>query len=160
MDRVAEIAREIFKKHPEWKWKLIGTGEMEKDISARAIEFDVFPSLTIQAPRDHKIMEEYRNASIYIMLSRNECFPMTLLEARAAGLPCLAFDCETGPRHIINHNIDGFLIPENNRQEMAEAAIGLIENFEKRKAFGEKARANNQMFSPENILTLWKNLLG
>ncbi|MBL0131796.1 MAG: glycosyltransferase [Chitinophagaceae bacterium] len=31
-----------------------------------------------------------------MMTSRNECFPMTLLEAMSVGLPCISVDCETG----------------------------------------------------------------
>jgi glycosyltransferase involved in cell wall biosynthesis len=83
---------------------------------------------------------------------------MVLLEAMSHGVPCIAFDCETGPRHIITHNVDGYLVEKENPAKLAEAIEILIENEQKRKKFGAAAKENVRRFSSEVIINKWVNL--
>ncbi|MBK8142709.1 MAG: glycosyltransferase [Chitinophagaceae bacterium] len=92
------------------------------------------------------------------MTSRNECFPMTLLEAQSAGLPCISFDCDSGPRHIIKNEENGILVEKENTLQLAAAVSSLIMDEAKRKKMGELAFNNIQEFSPGKIYQLWKEL--
>jgi glycosyltransferase involved in cell wall biosynthesis len=112
----------------------------------------------LQAPSNHNISAEYENASMYVMTSLNECFPMVLMEALSYGLPCISFDCDTGPRHIIHNNADGLLVEKENPQTMADAIDLLIEDEEERIAMGANALVNSKRFSPETVYPLWENL--
>jgi amylovoran biosynthesis glycosyltransferase AmsD len=158
IDLLLKTAKLIFEKHPDWKWKLIGNGQGDNLANEVILEEGMPKNLSVQKPIDHNIFTEYQNASMYVMTSRNECFPMTLLEAMSAGLPCIAFDCETGPRHIINNNVDGLLVEKENPQKLADAISLLISDEEKRKKMGDNAFSNVQRFSPEKIYTLWEKL--
>ena len=159
MDQLTTLAILVFKKHPVLTWKVIGRGELEKEIIGEVSEEASLANLDIQQPIDHQIANEYSDASIYVMLSRNECFPMTLLEAQSAGLPCIAFNCETGPRHIIKDDKNGILVEEGEIEEMAENIISMIDHEEKRKMFGSNALANSKNFTPEKIYVLWEKLI-
>lgn len=151
IDMIPSIAKKISQKYPDWKWKVIGDGEQKNNLK----KYDGFIETSEPIL---KIEEEYMKSSIYVLPSRFECFPMVLLEAMGAGLPCIAFNCPTGPRHIIQNSEDGLLIEQENIDAMANAIIDLIEHPEKRKKFGNRAFKNVQRFSPEIIYQKWEEL--
>lgn len=155
IDHLLTAAKEVLSSHPAWQWKLIGDGEMKEDVLSFIKKENLEDRLILQPPVDHNIIAEYQQASLYVMTSRNECFPMTLLEAQSVGLPCIAFDCESGPRHIITSE-NGILVEKENIAKLAEIISSLINNEEPRNSMGTKAMENVRRFSPSAIYTLWQ----
>ena len=150
-DLIPAICEKALAKHPDWQWKVVGEGEEKNTLKKNT------GSLIVADPALH-IAKEYKSCSIYVLPSRFECFPMVLLEAMSLGIPCIAFDCPTGPRHIIKNGIDGVLIEKENVEAMANAIVELIEDEEKRKWLGTNAFENIKRFSPEHVYQLWKRL--
>lgn len=153
-----EAAKTILPANPGWKWKLIGDGELKEEVLAFIEKENLSAQFILQTPVSHAIASEYQQASLYVMTSVNECFPMTLLEAQASGLPCIAFDCETGPRHIITGET-GILVPKKNPQELATAIQQLINNEAKMAAMGLMAMEQVTQFSEEAVYKQWQHLV-
>jgi glycosyltransferase involved in cell wall biosynthesis len=158
IDHLLKVAEQVLKKHPTWKWKLIGAGSLYQITQQFINESFLANRLILKEPVSYDLEGEYAKAAIYVMTSRNECFPMTLLEAMTRGIPCISFDCETGPRNIIMKDIDGVLISDGNIKEMSNRINNLIENEDTRKKMGERAYENIQRFSPKIIFKQWKQL--
>lgn len=59
-------------------------------------------------------------ASLLLLASRTEGFPVVLLEAMARGIPVLAMDCPFGPSEIVVPGRNGWLVPAGDVQGMAE----------------------------------------
>jgi glycosyltransferase involved in cell wall biosynthesis len=150
-----QTAKLVLLQHPTWQWKIIGTGEMKEEVLHFIEKENLQNKLILQEPVSHNILAEYQNASLYVMTSLNECFPMVLLEALSNGLPCIAFDCDTGPRHIITNNEDGLLVEKENPERLALAISSLINDEEKRKKMGAAAIKNMQRFSPDAVYKQW-----
>ncbi len=147
----------IIKTHslcPDWKFTLFGEGEQKRWLTEQLSVHGLSEIVTVNDPTS-QIGEEYKKAGIYILTSRNEGFPMVLLEAQAHGLPIVSFDCETGPSEIITNGEDGFLIPSFDVDEFAEKLSLLANNDDLRSHMSQQALINRTRFSKDAVIQLW-----
>lgn len=158
-EKLIESWKNVNQKHPEWQLHIYGEDYLDtrNKLREQIWELGLENSVSLKGVTSDMVvtMQEY---SMYVMSSQTECFPMVLLEAMSCGLPCVSFDCPTGPRHIITDGDDGFLVPEGHVDELANKIIYLIDNAEIRKRMGARARENVKRFSPAIIMEQWRNL--
>jgi len=158
IDLVPAIAKIVFQQYPDWKWKLVGKGEEAAALQIAIKESRLQDNILIIPPVAHEELEPmYHGASLYIMTSRSEGFPAVLIESMAHGVPCISFDCASGPSDIIRDNEDGKLVETENVEAMAQAIISLIADETKRKKMGEHAFINVQRYGAENIYNSWES---
>jgi glycosyltransferase involved in cell wall biosynthesis len=158
VDFIPAIAKKVFSQCPDWRWVLIGKGEEEAWLTVKIKEYNLEGKIVVVPPSAGDLDAIYRQASLYVMTSRMECFPMVLLEAMSFGIPSVAFDCPTGPAAIIRSNEHGFLIEPGDVDAVAAAIVDLIIDYKKRAVFGANAYRNADRFSQENAIALWKHL--
>ena len=87
----------------------------------------------------------YSIAEIFISPSKYEAFGQVLLEAMAAGLPCMAFkrvlpEYEVAADEIIEDAVTGYCVNPYERNEFRQRLLYLIENPDVRKRMGEAGR--------------------
>lgn len=156
-DLLLDAWAKIEKLHVDWKLQVIGSGECYKELSYQisTLGLDNVELL----PFKENIEEYYKSASIYVMASRNEGFPMVLLEAQSFGLPIISFDCKTGPREIITNGKDGILVKDGDVNKLACSISELIRNEKLLKMYSENSKANVERFSVEVIVDKWEKIL-
>ncbi len=147
-------------QNPEWDLIILGDGPEREDLEqlrdGLGLKGRVHLPGRVGNPGDW-----YVRADIYVMSSRFEGFPNTLLEAMAYGLPAVSFDCETGPADIIRHGIDGFLVPPSEGVEgLAWAMDTLMRDENMRQRMGKEAIAVRDRFSAQRIMAEWDEVLG
>ncbi|MFL5787232.1 MAG: glycosyltransferase family 4 protein [Flavisolibacter sp.] len=159
VDLIPYMAGKILDRHPDWKWKLIGQGELKEQLLLHINEFGLQDKLIIEDPVKPLTSDDYKQNSLFVMTSRMEPFGLVLIEAMSNGIPCIAFDCKTGPGNIITDKEDGYLIPLEDKEKMIEAIDELIKDQNKRLEMGSKAYRNSHRFSAENVFLLWRELI-
>lgn len=159
IDLLIQIAPEVLKQHPDWQWLIVGDGPMKEALEKMISENGLEKQFKIQSPSGPDLSAIYRQSSIYVMTSRNECFPMVLLEAMSYGLPCIAFDCETGPRHIIKDQENGRLVKDGEAKQMVHVIDEIISDPSKIAGMSNQAIQSIDAFAPEIIYEKWMRLL-
>lgn len=156
-DLLLEAWARVLPNHPTWRLRLYGGGAEERALRAQARSLGLDASVEFPGPTA-AVEESLREASVFALSSRAEGFPMSLLEAMAMGIPCVAFDCAPGVREIITDRENGLLIPRGNTDRFADGLRELMGDATLRHRLGEKALADVQRYCPEPILDRWEKL--
>ena len=83
---------------------------------------------------------------------------MAILEAMSCGVPVVSYACPCGPRDLIREGVDGFLVPVNNENLMADRLNYFIENENARIEAGRNAKIHSLDFSLDNVTKIWMDL--
>jgi glycosyltransferase involved in cell wall biosynthesis len=89
----------------------------------------------------HAIEEYFRAVDIYVLPSIREGLPIALLEAMSCGLPCVASRLPGSTDAIIDHGINGLLVPPDDLDGLADAIGSLVRNRDLAARLGAAARA-------------------
>ena len=100
-----------------------------------------------------------RDASVFVLSSRFEGFPIVLLEAMAAGLAVVSFDCPTGPSEIVADGTSGLLVPPEDVPALAAALDRVMADETLRRRLAAAAPAAVLPYSLENVGRRWDELL-
>ena len=156
-ERIPALAARVLKRHPGWKWIIVGDGifrrQIQKDIEAMGLQDSL-----ILAGRDNPF-PYYRKAELLVMTSRYEGFGLVLLEALSENCPVLAFNCRYGPSDIIIEGENGFLIPPEDFSALENRIHQLIENPLLRARLASGAKESIRNFSLESFISCWNRLL-
>ncbi len=156
-DMLIDAWRLIARRFPTWTLEIYGQGEWYKKLQAQIINYNLQEKIILKGIVCN-VEKVYCESSIFVLSSRYEGFGMVLIEAMSCGLPVVSFDCEHGPREIINDEHDGFLVEPNNIEMLADKICFLMENETSRISMGCNAIESVKRFSKETIMRKWIEL--
>jgi glycosyltransferase involved in cell wall biosynthesis len=117
---------------------LVGSGPDLQKIKAEIDLLGLAGSVELLGER-HDVSRILAAADIFVLPSLYESFPISVLEAMAAGLPVVASDVGGIPELVVD-NETGFVVPAGDPTALAGALSRLLADSELRRSFGAAAR--------------------
>jgi glycosyltransferase involved in cell wall biosynthesis len=139
---------------PGWRLRIFGDGPARFEIMRTVRELGLWDRVELPGPTPD-LAGEWARAGMSAMTSRAEGFPLVMQEAMAAGVPVVSYDSPTGPRAIIDDEVDGLLVAQDSKQELAEALLRLATDHDLRHRLGDAALRKAATFDAARIGTRW-----
>ncbi len=154
--RIIDTWGGLEKRFPDWRMTIVGDGEARKDIErqTRELQLERVSFEGFQNP-----LEYYKRASILILTSEFEGFPLVLAEAMSFGVVPVVYGSYSAVYDIINDGINGRIVkPVNGKfvaADMANAMASIMSDKNKREQMALQAIETSKGYSIETIYKQW-----
>jgi len=138
----------LLRKNPSCCLNLLGDGELRPEIEAYAEELGLREKVIFHGSQAN-VYPYLHDADIFLLPSRFEGMPMTIIEAMGTGLPVVA-SAVGGVPDMLQNGKSGILVPQEP-QAVADAVLKLLEQEALRRTLGENARKGSAQFSAEHM---------
>lgn len=138
LDVLLHAWAEFIEKHPQAKLVIMGEGEERNNLEALTHELGIGDSVSFKGQVDNA-RTQLLDFDIFVLPSRSENLPYTILEAGFAGLPVIASRVGGIPE-IIKDGESGLLIPPEDSLALYTSLIKLAESQGLRQRLGNNLK--------------------
>ena len=140
-------------------WTLVGDGPSRAELEAGLRERGVSDRVRVGGfepdPSRH-----YESANLYVLPSRAEGLPLSLLEAMGSGVPVVASRCGESVEALLGGTPPaGVLTEAGDTDGLAAAIVALAADPARREALAGEARRRSVAFAPDQVAARYEALL-
>ena len=159
-DHMVEIWSLIVSENPGWQFHIYGDGSAAEKAKLNELIQKKGLSQTFKIyDASKRLQEKLEEASIFVLTSKSESFSLVILEAMNKNLPVISYDSPNGPRNIITNNVDGIIVPINNKHIFSSKLNMLMNNESERNKLISNQPFKIQEFAREKIMEKWNELI-
>lgn len=153
-----DIFGKFNEEEQDWTLTIRGAGPLEEKLISYLNKKELSEKIFLLPPTQH-VEKEFLNSSMLLLTSKNEGFPMAIVEAQTFGVPVISYDCLTGPSEIIKDSLNGFLVKPGDKSTFIDKMKLLSRNIQLRKEIGNAAYEHSILFQESEVLNKWFKLL-
>ena len=154
--RVIDTWNYLEDKFPDWRLTIVGDGDdrenLENHVKCLGLKHVSFEGF-------QKPIKYYKRASVLLLTSDFEGFPLVLAECMSFGVIPAVYDSYSAVGDIIDNDKDGIVIPYQKEGYKADEAADLVAQMmsdeTKRESMALMAIEKSKMYSLENIYKEW-----
>ena len=145
--------------YPDYILHLYGQGSLEKELKELANELNIKENIVFEGFHNN-ILDEIKDAGMYVLSSDYEGISNSLLEAMGMGMPVISTDCPCGgSKMCIRNGENGILVPVGQAGALATAMEKIAGSEEFATKIGKAAMEVRKQFSMQRIVEEWLTVL-
>lgn len=159
-DRLITIWSKVNESNPSWKLYIVGEGNVDstKYLKDEIARYGLENSVVLTGYRnDMPVL--LQKAKIFVLTSRVEGFPMSLIEAMSQGCVGVSFSVGQAIEDIINNGEDGIIVKDGDCDAFSESLIKLMSDESKIQKMSATGRTNIKRFEDSVIIDKWNKML-
>ena len=157
--KLIEAFAVAFEDDKTWQLRIWGEGPLRNDLQKLVERLQLIERVQLCGLTDQP-WTALAAGQIFVLSSEYEGFPNAMLEAMALGLPCIAFDCPSGPHELAAGGKSAILVSPGDVASLSSALRELAQNRERRKALGACAAAFvRSQFAEAAVMGDWDALV-
>jgi glycosyltransferase involved in cell wall biosynthesis len=151
-----EAWRLLAAEYPTWRLQMVGSGPLEQQLrdSVAGEELSV-----VFLPPTPDPVGVLMGTSILALPSLTEGFPLVLAEAMACGVACVASDCSSGVRALVDDGRTGLIARRGDAPHLAQQLARLMDSHDLRSDLGAAARDAVQDLRLPAVIDRWERLI-
>lgn len=138
-----------------WKLQLVGTG---RDLPFYQYLVQKWRLSRVEFTGLQNPQEYYRKASLFLMTSTAEGWPMVLLEAQQMGVPVIAMDSFGSLHDMVTDGVNGCIVANNDLPAFTQAMTGLMTNEALRRKYATAAIESCRRYEIAQTAVKWQAL--
>ena len=116
---------EVLEQHPDARLEIYGEGVRRAELQQLIEELGVRHAVSLEGFTNQP-GREYRRATLCLQSSRFEGAPMVFVEALRQECPIVSYDIRYGPADIVDHGVNGFLVPDGDIPGLAQRTAQVL----------------------------------
>lgn len=141
----------VNEKIPETHLTILGEGPLEEKLNVDAQSMNIKDSVSIMSFKENPY-PYYKYSDMYVLSSRWEGFPNTLLEALACNAKVIAADCKSGPQEILKNQTYGVLVKTEDYKSLYSGIMNYLNEESRTGSRAEAYDINKIIKDYENVL--------
>ena len=147
----------VLEQVPDARLEIYGEGVRRAELQQLIDDLGVAGSVTLQGFTQQP-GREYRRATLCLQSSRFEGAPMVFVEALRQACPIVSYDIRYGPADIIDHGVNGFLVPDGDIEGLAARTVQVLRDPGLARRLSDGCAGVDERFGQEAFAARWFHL--
>lgn len=151
-----EAWRLLVAAYPEWRLEMVGSGPLEQQLRDSVAGEELRVAFRPPTADPAGVL---MGTTILALPSLTEGFPLVLAEAMACGVACVASDCSSGVRALVDDGVTGLIVRRGDPAHLAQQLARLMDSSDLRNDLGAAARDAVEALRLPAVIDRWEQLI-